>query len=323
VNDTKLVSYLLEKEEIILPTVILKQKIILEFEENLRKEKPFFMRNFCKNVVTRFDEYIDIKGIDKILNLITELFQHENFQQCISTDDKKIIDFLVKETKLKDIKALEIIGPQFFTFQVVDDLEKSGKGLTKILKIMLLMCCFVNIYELILHEIDRRLLTYPKLKEYKNGSVDRFIKKVNRDEYKDHATAGLINEVLCKILNLREDNNSIFGKSAKPRLIRNKISHSGMFYDSEKNKVILLNGQEYSVEEFLGEYYKIFNFLFNWINMLFDGNLNKEKIISDLKKLFEVFSSEYLKIERSGLSKQYASWIIKVKKDLGVQNGSN
>ena len=201
----------------------------------------------------------------------------------------------------------------------MDELEKSGNKLPKILKIALLMWCFVNIYELILHEVDRRLLSYLKHKEYKNGDIRAFIKKVKRDEYKYHATAGLINKALCIILNLQEGNNSIFGKSAKPKLIRNKISHSNMFYDSEKNKIISLNGQEYSVKEFLDEYYRIFDFLFNWINGALNSKFSKEKIISDIKEYFKALSSESLKVERNGsLKKAYSGYIIKLKKEVGV-----
>ena len=68
-DETKLVSYLLEKNEIILPTILLKQKIILDLEENLRKESPLSLRKFFKNISTNFDEYIDVSGIDKFLNL--------------------------------------------------------------------------------------------------------------------------------------------------------------------------------------------------------------------------------------------------------------
>lgn len=316
-EETKLIRYLLEKEEIILPTILLKQKAILELEQNLKKGRPLSVAQFFKKVYDNFDEYIDIKGVDKLFKIIKEISEMGNSYHKTSEDDKKIIEFLVKETEIEYTHILEIIGQWYFILQVAGELEKSANKLPDVLKIALFMWCFVNIYELVLHEIDRRLLAYFKTQNYESKNVKK-LKKVKREKYGEHATAGLINNIFREILNMKEDNNSIFGKS---RLIRNKISHSNMFYDSEKREIILLNGKKYTVDDFLNEYYKVFNFLCTWINKALGGEFSKERIISDIKKYFKALSIAFLNIERNGLlRKAYSAYILKLKKEAGIKN---
>ena len=316
-EEAELVQHILEKEEIVLPTVILCQKMILELEEALRKEKLLYVSKFFKKVYENFDEYINIEGVDKLFELIEKTSKEINSQYQVSKDDKKIIEFLVNKTKIKNIDVLEIVGQQYFTFQVAKELEKNIDNLSNILKITLFMWCFVNTYELVLHNVDRRLLFYLENYKTKDRNIKRFL-KIKRDEYKDHATVDLINKVFCTLLRIKEENNSIFGKTSKPRLIRNKISHSNIFYDSGKNKIILLGGQEYDIKDFLEEYYKIFNFLVTWINEALGDGFNKEDVISDMKDYFKVLSSEFLKYERRGLNKDYSTYIINLKKEAGV-----
>jgi len=184
----------------------------------------------------------------------------------------------------------------------------------------LLLWCFVNLYELVLANVDRRLSVYLKNNNhYKDPDVERFL-RINRDEYKDHATAELINKVLCKILNLKEENDSIFGKSSKPKLIRNKISHSNLFYDSEKNEIVLLNSQEYSIEDFLKEYYRLFNFLMEWSIYGLGGKFDDKMMVSSFRKVCRALSSEYLKKERGGLWREFSLYMIKLKKEAGIEH---
>jgi hypothetical protein len=318
--EPKLLQYMLDKEYIVLPTICLKQKMILELECILRKGNPTLLSNFFKKVNKNFDNYISVKNIKKLFKKIKELSRNENFQKKISEDDKKIIEFLFKNTNINILDVLQIIGQGYFTLQVAEELEKTD-NLSNILKMALLLWCFVNIYELILVNVDRRLLLYLKNNHYdKDPNIERFLNKVNREHYKDHATADLINKVFCKILNLKEENTSIFGQSSKSKLIRNKISHSNLFYDSEKNKIVLINSQEYSIKDFLGEYYKLFIFLVEWINRELGENSDDEMLVVSLKKLFHAISSSYLKIERGGSRKSFFSYIIKLKKQAGIND---
>jgi len=318
-SEPKLIQYILDKEGIVLPRFCLKQKMISELEDKLREGKPSLISKFFKNVNKNLDDYISIDEINKLFDKIKELSKNEKFQQKISEDDKKIIEFLIKNTNLNNLDVLEIIRQEYFTVQVAEELEKAD-NLSNILKMALLMWCFVNLYELILVNVDRRLLVYLK-KNNKNedNDIKRFL-SINRKDYKDHATAELINKVFCKILGLREENTSIFGKSSKPKLIRNKISHSNLFYDSEKNKFVLLNSQEYSIEDFLKEYYALFNFLTEWIKTGLGGKFDEEILIDSLKKMFHALSSKYLKIERGGSKRGYQSYISKLKKEAGINN---
>jgi len=85
----------------------------------------------------------------------------------------------------------------------------------------------------------------------------------------------------------------------------------------------LLNGKKYTVNDFLNEYLKVFDFLCTWINKALGGEFSKERIISDMKKDFKDLFSFFLNIERNGsLRKVYGAYILKLKKEAGIKNAS-
>jgi len=317
-SEPKLIQYLLDKEEIVLPTFCLKQKMILELENTLRRGMPFLVSKFFKGVNENFDDYISVEAINKLFKKIEELSNNEKFQQKISEDDKKIIEFLSKNQNLNSSDFLKILGQEYFTIQVVEELEKTD-NLPNILKIPLIMWLFLNLYELILFNVDRRLFEYLKNTDKKDDEDIRRFLKINR-ENKDHAMPENINKILTKILDLKEENNSIFGRISKAKLIRNKIAHANLFYDSEKNKLVSSNLEEYSAEDFLKGYYTLFNFLIELNKAQLGGKIDAKILIDSLKKMFHDLSSQYLRIERAGLRKEFYSYIIILKKETGINN---
>jgi hypothetical protein len=318
--EPKLVQYIIDRQEIALPMALLKQKMILEAENALNSTDPLIVSHFFKNVSKNLDGYVSSEDIIKLTKKLKELSMNEKFKQKISEDDKRIIKFLVENTSLTNLDIIEIMGQEYFTIQVAEELEET-KDLPNTIKMALFLWCFVNIYEIILINVDRRLFAYIKNNNIKeSNNIKRFL-DIDRKEHKDHATAGLINKVFCEILDLKEENNSIFGKDSKPKLIRNKISHSNIFYDTEENKIKLSNGEEYSIEDFLNEYYALFNFLMEWINIGLGKELDDKIIFNTLKKTFHALSSHYLRIERGDpLKRGFYSYIIKIKKEAGVED---
>jgi len=72
----------------------------------------------------------------------------------------------------------------------------------------------------------------------------RAIKEFQKEKAgSDHGTAGQLNVVLSLILEGSENNTSIIGSNSECKIIRNKISHSNIFYDSDKNTIKVSGGQ--------------------------------------------------------------------------------
>ncbi len=287
-EEAKLIQYILKEFGINPHSILLKQETTHEIERVLRTEQLDELLKFIKTFCDDPEKYINVNGIDHCSELIKNISENVEFQKRkISEDDEKIINFLVENTTLELKDFLDMFGQLYFILQVTDQLEKT-KNLSYVLKMSLLMWCFVNLYELILLNIDRRLRSYLQKNSEKNG--DNYIKKfleIARERPKDHATTGLINKVLCEILSLNEENNSIFGKNSKPRIIRNKIAHYNLFYDSEKNKLVSSNFEEYSVEDFLENYYLLSNFLLRSFNMMVANNkFDKDTMIQFFKETF-------------------------------------
>jgi len=56
-----------------------------------------------------------------------------------------------------------------------------------------------------------------------------------------------------------------------------------------------------------------------WTNFLTKDNFTREKIVEDLKDTIKVLSRQYLLAER-GFKKEYMAYIIKLKKEAGLNN---
>jgi len=122
--------------------------------------------------------------------------------------------------------------------------------------------------------MDRRIRGYLKETDHKkwqnNSQMMRAIKEFQKEKAgSDHGTAGQLNVVLSLILEGSENNTSIIGSNSECKIIRNKISHSNIFYDSDKNTIKVSGGQEYTIEEFANEFGKIFGFLVRWMTLGF------------------------------------------------------
>ena len=315
----KLIQYIFKELGINLPHILLKQKATHEIERVLRTEQLDELLKFIKTLCDDPEKYINVNGIDDCSELIKNISENVEFQKRkISEDDEKIINFLIEHTTLKPKDFLNMLGHLYFVLQVTEKLEKT-KNLSRVLKMSLLMWCFLNLYELILLNIDRRLRSYLQKNSKKNDDSD--IKKfleANQKRPNDHATAGLINKVLCEILSLNEENNSIFGKNSKPRIIRNKIAHYNLFYDSEKNKLVSSNFEEYSFEDFLENYYLLSNFLLRSFNMMVANNkFDKDTMIQSFKETFcEAYHILNNKIQNPEQAKEiYRNLIRELKKE--------
>jgi len=331
-NNTELplVNYLLEKREVSIPIALIKHSVFHELEQALKTAVPFYslsrlFESFSLDLSLFFKE----DDLDDFIKMLKNAKQ--NWFR-ISDDDQKIIQFLSSVSNNVDF-VLEVIGPAVFLLNVVTEINDSrtDQNLSENLRMFLLIASYVFLYELVLYEIDRRLYFYlsrgytnygaEKLK--KKSEFKNFLERIERENEHDHATAGIINSILSDLAGLPRDNNSIFGGKAEIRILRNKAAHANIFYDSERD-LIILGGKVYEKGEFLEAYFRLFSFLIAWIEGAVGINVNnsydfKKKIYDDIKNYFRVLARNFKKIGRSGLLRyRFTNMVISWKKEVGL-----
>lgn len=311
--------FILKKQGLIIPEIILRQEFISELDKKLQQQSPILVALFLKGVADDIDHYIDIKKINGITHNVAELetYFSSRYGSLLTSDDIKILNFITQMQKDSVYDFLEIIGPMYFSMEIVDDLEKNQTVYSDQIKVSSSLWLFGVIFEQILHMVDRRIyyfLTDPANLRINEKSFQRF-RDVNREHYHGHATSGDINTALSKILLMDPQKNlSIFGSIDNPKKLRNKISHSGLFYDSVRNRIVCLDGSEYEIDEFLREFYRLFQFLFEWIRLALNKPINDPEfsndISRDVRSGINAMSSFYKKEHRLFYTRRLSAFII-------------
>jgi hypothetical protein len=318
--------FLLKRQGLVIPEIILKQEFITEFDKKLQEQSPILVALFLKKVADDIDHYIDVEKMKSITTTVAELETSfsSHYGSLLTTDDEQILIFITQMQKNSVYDFLEIAGPLYFSTEIIEDLEKNKELYSDKIKICSSLWLFSVIFEQILHMVDRRVLYF--LTDPSNPlSNDKFFlhfkNRINRQQYHGYATAGEINNVLSKILSLDPQKNlSIFGSIDNPKNLRNKISHSGLFFDSERNRIVCLDGSEYEIDEFLREFYKLFQFLFKWIELSLNKPITDPQISNDLsrdlKSGFYSMSSDYKKEHRFYYTRRLSAFIVWVEKEI-------
>jgi hypothetical protein len=322
-KEDSIVKYLIDKQELRMPKRFLKGKAIKELDKALGSGRALFVSGQYKKMLANIDEYFDIDDIEAICLMVKDMEKaslSEGFNTQVSSDNQKIIDFLTGNKANDIVDFLEMAGPYYFFLEVAGELEKSRENTPELIRVVLIMWLFVNTYEILLHQVDRKILHNIRSDQTikRTGNVNFFLNNILRKQFSDHATAEKINRALCDILKLKEDNNSIFGKTSQPKVIRNKISHSNMYYDKDVKKIILLSGEEYGYKEFVEQYFEMFNFMTAWLKKYSDLNdvdKLKGKMKNELGTLLNALSKDFLFVERSA-KVQYSDFIVNIKKEM-------
>jgi len=162
-SEAKLVEYILNKGYIKLPTKIFQQQYIVELNKALSTGNPIIFSNFFEKSAENVDKYLDMKNIENLIEMLKNIEHNISSQKySISSDDEKILKFLVSISGVPAEDFLEIAGPLYFITEVLNDIEKNKKILPESILMSTLLWIFVNTYELILHIIDRKLYRYLK-----------------------------------------------------------------------------------------------------------------------------------------------------------------
>ncbi len=323
-KEANIVKYLIEKGELKIPIKFFRDsKAIQELNRALNSTRAIYVAGQYQKMMVNVDQYFNTNEIEAAFSMIKsvqKLSVDEGLNYQLTNEDQKIIKFLSSIKEQGIIDFLEMAGPYYFYLEVTEEWQKNIK-IPELLSVALIMWLFVNSYEFMLHQIDRKLAYYIANNNVSGKSINTFMNCVSRKDFKNHATAELINRVFCEILSLKEDNNSIFGKSSKPKVIRNTISHSNMYYDKLKKSIVLISGDEFEVKEFINQFFGLFNFMISWMTLSSTSSpLDKNKVVDEIKEVLKALSRKMVFTERS-YKREFTYYIIDIKSE--IENQSN
>jgi uncharacterized protein YqgV (UPF0045/DUF77 family) len=227
--------------------------------------------------------------------------------------DQKILKFLTTHKKTGIFDFLRLAGPMYGLTELMDKVQKDP-DLDRVIVANILLNALQSLYELLLQNMDGRVLTYIKEDQaiQIKGGIKSFM-DIKRDEG-DHATAGQLKFVFIELGILSKDDQSIL--TGDTRKLRNKSAHFGLFYDSQKTTFVFQRGGELTYDAFvtlLGHYYL---FLVEWLQSSIgfqfnDKNEMETKIKTDIQNMFYGLSKAFRIISRAGLQRQYQTVIIR------------
>lgn len=315
-DETEIIEKILETKGIWLPTPLLREDFILDLNKALSKGSPIAVSKFFGKAAEEVEKDTNSSACTQFLQAISERdgFVLEGYDELVTTDDEKVIKFLVSHTTFYAEDFLSLSGPMYYLSHVLKELERIRDNMPNLISVTLFLYLFITLYEITLFEVDRRLYTYLLKNDKKGNEIKRFM-GVERKEHNDHATAGVINKVLCCLEIIGHSNSSIFGDENGPKGIRNEIAHGNFFYDEEE-EVITVGMKKYKIKEFLKQYYKLYCFLKRWIEVSTKTSISNIDINNIFKKAFKDLSHIFRKVERSGeLKRRFQTHIITLKKE--------
>ncbi len=316
-KSVEIVGYLLEKQDIYLPSPIFKDETIIKLERALSSGIPIVMSRYYEEMANNLEKHVCIdKTKEMVESLLTSLREFEHSGK-LTEDDLKIINFMVENSFVTAEDSIELSGPLYTLLKVYEELGKE-KIESEYLKMFIMIATYVQLYELILLQLDRRLRNYIKLNERINEKDFKNFLKYGR-EYTEHATAGEINRVLSKLKVLEPENDSIL--SGRLKKLRNKFSHASFFYDSELDAVVA-GKIKLTKKEFIGEFHRLFNFGLTWFKLSANANTPGEAFDSflwSLKSTFYELSKMFKSVERSGYKKWLGSLVVQWEKEAKKQ----
>ena len=119
--------FILKKQGLVIPEIILKQEFIIEFEKKLQGGNPLLVAHFLKKVADDVERYIDIENINKVTEKVSEMNStlSSQYGTLLTDDDIKILNFISQMQKNSVYDFLEIAGPLYFGVEIIDELEKN------------------------------------------------------------------------------------------------------------------------------------------------------------------------------------------------------
>lgn len=316
-----------------IPSGLTKGGWLREFEKRLTNLTGLWY--FVKT--TKIDDLITDDDCIALFGRIQDIETEVQGRVTLSNGEAWTVNFLKSVNESDLISFIKIVGPLHYMIGVAKDIKKNGDNLTENLKAALFIYLFQNLYELLLGNIDACFYVYlERNPEIKGEKINYFRKEFveKRKEARrtkmdigEHADAGIIQGMLKEVY-LQECesgqktfdptllNDTIFNQMTK--VLRNASAHFNAFYDDQRNKIVFLNGDEMTMDEFIGLYERLFLFLTTWMNLYLsgakDGKAFARKLKEQMEKMRATAEKLLLTVHRSG---RQADWNIFVERTWG------
>jgi hypothetical protein len=323
-ENSLVINYFLKNEGFTIPKPIFKQEFLIDLERAISSGNFAILAKFLRKTTDDFDDMCNEAGIHSLVKRIdAQKNDLDELHGCVLTsDDLSALQFIVGISSNPVRDFLEVSGPLYYLSEISSELDRSRGTVPEVILISSIMWVYVSSFELTLHFIDRKLLNYIEDKKIpRKGSIKLFC-NADRDPSLGHATAEKIHYTLCELMGVNSDFfDSFLSRLSRSKGFRNKISHSNMFFDSQKKTIVTLSGEEYSIKEFTREYYRINAFLIKWLELSMGCSISDpdvtEKVTSRLKEYFSKYSIKYTKDSRAGLTPHFSNLIVNIKRGKG------
>jgi len=313
---TSFIEFMIKKikqeQKVVIHTKILNSESLQKLERIIQTGSPIRMSLFYE---TEAVKYLNETGIDMICKILKE-----RSRNLLSNDDLKIINFISKSKRVDFSEFLDITGNLIYAYEVLGEMNKNRKCLSKSLVVTLTLWLYLNIYETVLKILTENILRLliednNKMETQKRKKYIEYInKKIDKGE---HPEAGKIEEILREFGVIPRNNSSFISKG---RFFRNKLSHANLYYDEVIDKLVLSNGATYNVEYLKQEFEILLEFLLEWIYTI---NYRNPDIKSTLIRSFKSLGKIFRDIERSHLKRRYNSLIIEWVKEWKAESQPN
>jgi hypothetical protein len=95
--------FLLRKQGLVIPEIILKQDFIIEFDHKLQEKSPILIALFFKKVADDIDQYIATEKINEVTKTIAELESEfsSHWGSLLTKEDETILYFVTQTQKIQ------------------------------------------------------------------------------------------------------------------------------------------------------------------------------------------------------------------------------
>lgn len=295
----KILHRIEEKRQIRLPSILFNIETLANMDEAIETGNPFVVHKFYDN----YEKYVD-KTAFKLLE--EEL---EKPRDKLYSKDRELIKKLIEFEDKDSQFFLEISGNLLYissTLKELEEVEEKG-NITENLRVSVLLYCCLNMIELFTSYIGELLKQRIEF-EKKEKDYPGFLEKFKKNE---HAEAGFLKSTLSKFFNLNDSfmKETMFERN---KILRNKISHANLYYDSKKDMIYQSNSKEYPLSQIKGDCSYLLDFL---LEIIFLMNCSSNDLTKKVDETFKSMAKTYLSFSRAGLQKKFQQVIIKMMKE--------
>lgn len=311
---TEIVAYFLrevmDEGELITHTSVLDNEHVQELERVLQTGSPSAVRRFYAN----FPDRLDFDALDGLSDLIVE-----RETDRVTDDDKKLITFFSDDARKGSYQAfISLLGVLIQMMDVMKELDDCKNSwirswlfpLPKNIEMTTYLWMYINLYEVMLDTMTQSLYKHYTEENVRTSQISDIEEKLENGE---HLTAKKVEEELFGLDVLQNGHDSILSAD-RARMLRNRIGHANVFYDSKADEFVFRSGKRMDSSEFIDEFETLFQFTTAWLFNLNGENADISSTMEDYSRhISEKAQKELLEIERGGDTKKFNKVIHNIK----------